>query len=100
MEKKTGSLLFRFGIIFLIFTVITLMMCGAGIYLNQTAAYKARCEDTVKKIAARPEHLKISAALGCALYDPTADNGVENVFKRADKAMYARKKEMKAERTN
>ena len=57
MEKKTGSLLFRFGIIFLIFTVITLMMCGASIYLNQTAAYKAQCEDTVKKIAAHLEHL-------------------------------------------
>ncbi len=43
---------------------------------------------------------KISAALGYALYNPSADSSVENVFKRADKAMYARKMEMKAVRTS
>ncbi len=41
---------------------------------------------------------KISAALGYAFFDPATDSGVENVFRRADKAMYARKKEMKAVR--
>ena len=39
---------------------------------------------------------KISAAIGYALYDPKKDNCVENVFGRADKAMYRRKREMKA----
>ncbi len=42
---------------------------------------------------------KISAAIGVAFFDPQRDNTVENVFKRADKEMYERKKEMKAVRT-
>ena len=42
---------------------------------------------------------KLSAAIGVARYDPVTDTSVENVFKRADKAMYFRKKEMKAVRT-
>ena len=41
---------------------------------------------------------RISAAIGIAMYDPIRDNNFTNVFKRADKAMYERKKEMKAVR--
>ncbi len=41
----------------------------------------------------------ITAAIGYSIYDPEIDNTVDNVFSRADKAMYARKKEMKAVRT-
>ncbi len=41
---------------------------------------------------------RISAALGVAYYNPLTDNSVANVFKRADKAMYLRKKEMNAVR--
>jgi len=43
---------------------------------------------------------RVSAALGYALYDSSVDASVANVFKRADKAMYARKREMKAIREN
>lgn len=39
---------------------------------------------------------KISAAVGYAIYDKFIDNRVDNVFKRADKAMYQKKKNMKA----
>lgn len=39
---------------------------------------------------------RVSASIGCALYDPNVDGNVENVFKRADEAMYQNKKEMKA----
>ncbi|MEE5993401.1 MAG: GGDEF domain-containing protein [Oscillospiraceae bacterium] len=39
---------------------------------------------------------KISAAIGYAVYTPDIDDCVENVFNRADKAMYLRKSEMKA----
>ena len=39
---------------------------------------------------------RVSAALGVALYDETLDSSVENVFKRADKAMYERKSSMKS----
>lgn len=41
---------------------------------------------------------RVSAALGLAIYDPVIDSTIQNVFRRADKAMYARKKEMKAAR--
>ena len=37
-----------------------------------------------------------SASLGYALYDPSVDNNFASVFKRADQAMFERKKEMKA----
>ncbi|WP_036611136.1 GGDEF domain-containing protein [Oribacterium sp. P6A1] len=39
-----------------------------------------------------------SAAIGVAYFDMNTDTGVEDVFRRADDAMYQRKKEMKAER--
>ena len=42
----------------------------------------------------------VSASVGLARYDPERDTSVANVFKRADKAMYTRKKEMKAVRTD
>ena len=42
---------------------------------------------------------QVSAALGYALYDKNLDSSVQTVFRRADKAMYARKKEMKAIRS-
>ncbi len=41
---------------------------------------------------------KTSAALGYALFDESVDTSYDNVFRRADKAMYERKKEMKAVR--
>ncbi len=41
---------------------------------------------------------KVSAAIGVAVYDPERDSSVDNVFKRADNAMYQKKKEMKAAR--
>ena len=41
---------------------------------------------------------KISAAIGYALFDKSTDKTVEDVFKKADKAMYDRKLAMKAER--
>ncbi len=41
---------------------------------------------------------QISAAIGYAKFDKTVDKNVENVFKKADKAMYDRKVSMKAER--
>ena len=41
---------------------------------------------------------RISAAIGWSLYDPTIDQNVDNVFKRADHNMYECKKQMKAVR--
>ncbi|MCR5774102.1 MAG: GGDEF domain-containing protein [Lachnospiraceae bacterium] len=39
---------------------------------------------------------QVSAALGYAVYEAGADANIEDVFKRADEAMYERKKEMKS----
>nr|MCR5252079.1 GGDEF domain-containing protein [Treponema sp.] len=41
---------------------------------------------------------KTSAAIGYAIFDEDIDSGYESVFRRADKAMYERKKAMKAVR--
>ena len=41
-----------------------------------------------------------SVAVGTAYFDKNTDSSVEDVFRRADDAMYKRKKEMKAERTD
>ncbi|MBR1914697.1 MAG: diguanylate cyclase [Lachnospiraceae bacterium] len=41
---------------------------------------------------------KVSAAIGYALYDKEIDNGIEDVFKRADEAMYECKTSMRAHR--
>ena len=40
-------------------------------------------------------HERISAAIGYSEYDRAQDKSVDDVFKRADKTMYRRKKEMK-----
>ena len=41
---------------------------------------------------------RVSASIGIAVYDQDIDSNVDDVFKRADKAMYSHKKEMKAQR--
>ena len=41
---------------------------------------------------------KISAAAGYAKYDKNTDRSVEDVFKKADEAMYSKKESMKAQR--
>lgn len=43
---------------------------------------------------------KVNVAMGISLYNPSYDESVENVFKRADKAMYENKREMKQEKVN
>ena len=43
---------------------------------------------------------KVSAAVGIAFYEPSKDKNADEVFKRADKEMYANKLAMKAARTD
>jgi predicted signal transduction protein with EAL and GGDEF domain len=38
---------------------------------------------------------RVSAAVGCAVYDPATDDGVGTVLARADGAMYENKRAMK-----
>ena len=54
--------------------------------------------DEIRAETGLEEWEKVSASIGIAVYDHTIDSNVDNVFKRADKAMYKRKKEMKATR--
>ena len=42
------------------------------------------------------DEIKVSAAIGIAIFNPKEDNNVEDVFKRADIEMYKMKKEMKS----
>ena len=55
------------------------------------------CAETSGIIDKEP-WINISAAIGIAVYDPSADGNVEDVLKRADAAMYKMKKDMKAGR--
>jgi diguanylate cyclase (GGDEF)-like protein len=45
-----------------------------------------------------PPWEKVSASIGYAIYDPQKDKSVDDVFRRADKAMYRKKTAMKAVR--
>lgn len=46
--------------------------------------------------ASLPPWERMTAAIGCAVYDPKMDDSVESVLKRADAAMYENKKAIKA----
>ena len=50
MEKKTDSLLFRFSVIFALFALMTLLMCGISIYYTHMNAYEHQCEENVKHV--------------------------------------------------
>lgn len=49
---KTKSLAFKFGIIFSIFAVLTIVISGYMTYLSQTEAYHDECRENLKKITA------------------------------------------------
>lgn len=62
-----------------------------------TGEFNKGIESMMKDEALKPWE-RVSAAIGYALYDKTRDSSAHDVFKRADKAMYSRKKAMKAVR--
>ncbi len=51
MVKKTESLLFKFGIIFSIFTFVMLVLSGNTMYSSQTKSYMKECEKTIQSVA-------------------------------------------------
>ena len=76
------------------------------VVLIKEAEYEQR-EELLKKLQEKLEQSSeneqkpwenVSAAIGVAEFDPDVDDGPDEVFKRADEAMYARKLEMKAAR--
>ncbi len=50
-NKKFDSLLFRFAVIFAVFTVVTLVICGFMTYVNQTNIYNADKEKSIQEVA-------------------------------------------------
>ena len=65
---------------------------------SRIESFKAKMDEIKADDSLEPWE-KISAAIGFAIYDKNNDGSVLNVFRRADKAMYSCKKEMKAVRT-
>jgi diguanylate cyclase (GGDEF)-like protein len=59
--------------------------------------FKARIRAVSGDKSLRPWE-RVSAAIGCALYNAHVDSGTESVLARADRAMYANKKDMKGGR--
>ena len=56
-EKKTDGLLFKFAVIFFLFTLITLTISGVNTYINQNAIYRSQCEETMQHIVAHMNEL-------------------------------------------
>ena len=54
--------------------------------------------DALRKDTSLHEWERVSAALGMAVYDPAKDKSFQDVFKRADSAMYEHKKKIKSEK--
>ncbi len=67
--------------------------------MSLAAEFNARIEH-LSNDPSLPPWRQISAALGYALFNPDEDTSVLDVFKRADHAMYDRKREMKSIRTD
>ena len=61
-----------------------------------TDEFKARI-DAVRNDYHLPPQERISAAIGCAVFDPETDSSVIDVFNRADRTMYEHKRAMKAD---
>ena len=57
MKKKTDGILFRFALIFVIFTLVSLLLCGGTTYLNQMRDYKSQCLDNIRNIGDYLERL-------------------------------------------
>lgn len=49
--SKSGSLIFRFAIIFAVFTMVTIVLSGTAAYFVQTRMHKKQVEKAVSKIA-------------------------------------------------
>ena len=55
--KKRGSLLFGTALIFVFFTIATLLISGFAVYTAQMKAYKAECVQHIQKIGDYLERL-------------------------------------------
>ncbi len=51
VKSKTHGMLFRFGLIFFLFTVVMLVLSGITMYLSETKSYKDECQEKIKHVA-------------------------------------------------
>lgn len=69
-----------------------------GVLLENVSAHK--CVELEREFESRVKNytgkLKLSAAIGSAVYDKDYDSGYDSVFKRADEKMYKQKQKMKS----
>ena len=52
---KTQSLLFKFGVVFALFTLITIVVSSISTYINQNQVYLEECESRVQKLSTHLE---------------------------------------------
>ena len=70
-----------------------------GEELEKRESLTGRFRDEIRKLSENTDlepWKKHSAACGCAVFDPEADHDANDVFKRADAAMYEQKAKMKS----
>lgn len=67
-------------------------------YDNIDALTERFCAQASGSVDSAEPWTQVSASIGVALYDKDVDKSVDDVLKRADQAMYEKKKEMKAVR--
>ncbi len=48
MKRQTDGLLFKFGVFFVIFTIVTLFLCSIMTYLSQMQSYKRQCQENIR----------------------------------------------------
>ncbi|MBP5167569.1 MAG: diguanylate cyclase, partial [Oscillospiraceae bacterium] len=51
MQKKTNSLLFKFGTLFAVFAVVAIVICGIVTYVTQSRIYQKQQEQNIRNIA-------------------------------------------------
>ncbi len=42
--------MFKFGALFAVFTIVTLLFCGVMLYISQMQSYKKQCQDNIRKM--------------------------------------------------
>ena len=68
MNDKKRSLLFKFGLIFTIFTVIAVALGGLATYYSQMESYRRQCERNIRDIGAYLERLILQDQDNFAIY--------------------------------
>ncbi len=80
MEKRRDSLLFKFSLIFFVFTVGTLSVNGIRTYKNQTTSYQKDCERNITNICDYLETLIMADAKNFVQFQKWWTNHLDDVL--------------------